>query len=351
MDKPYTTNNSQPPRKVLFLGNGILRAFGNGARKCQELEHLICEVSGVSPHSDNESSLIPFPIRIAASLVNKEDPCKALEMAIRDLIVGHKMGEQTTNELLCDSKVVGVPLFRKLLEAGFTDIITTNYGYEIEAVLCGRYPNSQAVKSDFYKKFCVPKNIGITERKFKIWKHYLSCNKETRIWHIHGEYLKPQSIIFEYADYCSLLAKVKDPPRPKRMEISAADSPVEDVEHEFNWIQTFIHGDVYILGFGAALGEPVFWYVMERRGRKRPQQGKVIFYEPTFEYKDEKNLLKNQQQKAVLAMMKAFRADHRDMGVIITKDSQFKEFYKKACEDIIAEVKGSTNSSESSERK
>ena len=67
------------------------------------------------------------------------------------------------------------------------------------------------------------------------------------------------------------------------MERSAVDSPVEDVEHEFNWIQTFIHGDVYILGFGAALGEPVFWYLMERRRRNRSQKGNVIFYEPTFD--------------------------------------------------------------------
>lgn len=349
MDKPYTTNISQPPRKVLFLGNGILRAFGNGARKCQELEHLICEVSGVSPHSDNGSSLIPFPIRIAASLVNKEDPYKALEIAIRDLIVGHKMGEPTTNELLCDSKVVGVPLFRKLLEAGFTDIITTNYGYEIEAVLCGRYPNSQTVKSDFYRNCYFTAKADVTERKFKICKYYRPRDKGIRIWHIHGEYLRPHSIIFEYADYCSLLAKVKAPTHPKGTKNNGGNSSAENIAQEPNWIQTFIHGDVYILGFGAALGEPVFWYLMERRRRNRSQKGNVIFYEPTFDY--ETNQLKNQQQKAVLAMMTAFGAVPRNMGMTITKDSQFKEFYKKACEDIIAEVKGSTNSCESSERK
>ena len=50
-------------------------------------------------------------------------------------------------------------------------------------------------------------------------------------------------------------------------------------------------------------------------------------------------------------MMKAFRAEHRDMGVTITKDSQFKEFYKKACEDIIAEVKCSANPCEASKTK
>ena len=85
--------------------------------------------------------------------------------------------------------------------------------------------------------------------------------------------------------------------------------------------------------------------------RKGPQYGKVLFYEPELEYFEKDKLIKNQQQKAVLAMMTAFGAEYRNMDMTITKDSQFKEFYKKACEDIIAEVKGSANSCEPSERK
>ena len=90
---------------------------------------------------------------------------------------------------------------------------------------------------------------------------------------------------------------------------------------------------------------------MERRGRKRPQQGKVIFYEPTFEYKDEKNLLKNLQQQAVLAMMKAFGATHQSMKVTISESNEgdFSSFYKKAIEDIITKVKSSPKSGDARE--
>ena len=41
MDKSSLTNNSQSPRKVLFLGNGILRALGNGAQICLLLFSII----------------------------------------------------------------------------------------------------------------------------------------------------------------------------------------------------------------------------------------------------------------------------------------------------------------------
>ena len=353
MDNSSSSNDPQSdtPRKVLFLGNGILRAFGNSARKCQELEHLICDVLSVSPQSDEVSSLIPFPMRIAASLLRKEDCYKALEKAIRALIIEKKKGKQTTDELLCDPKIVGVPLFRKLLKAGFTDIITTNYGYEIESVLLGRTPTYDTVKNDFYRSFCFPKNSLVKERKFKILKHYRSRDNGVRIWHIHGEYLRPHSIIFEYADYCSFLAKIKARPRPNMTDITVDNLSVANSEQEDNWIQTFLYGDVYVLGFGAAFGEPVFWYMMERRKRKNLKDRKVVFYEPKFEYHEKENLIRNQQQKAVLAMMDAFGAEWRGMGVTITKNSQFKEFYEKACKDIIAEVKGAPSSSDSSKRK
>jgi hypothetical protein len=38
------------------------------------------------------------------------------------------------------------------------------------------------------------------------------------------------------------------------------------------------------------------------------------------------------------------------MGMTISKDSQFKEFYKLACKDIIAEVKGLKKTGDSSKR-
>ena len=176
------------------------------------------------------------------------------------------------------------------------------------------------------------------EYKFKIWKHYRFPHSDTRIWHIHGEYLKPQSIIFDYADYCSFLVKVKDYPKPKPTEDDGDNLPKELRKTEMNWINAFHWGDVYILGFSASFAEPVFWWAMQRKKRNRSASGKVVFYEPKFAFKGKKGCARNQSQKEVLAMMAAFGAEHRDMGMTISGNSQFLKFYEKACEDITAEI-------------
>ncbi len=348
MDNPLITGQPLSRPKVLFLGNGILRAFGDGARGCQDLEKLIYKVSGVESPSGINSPTIPFPMRIAASFVNSDPRHDRLKTAVNDLM---GMKNKETDTLLCNHKVADLPLFQRLITAGFTDIITTNYGYEIEKALWKRCPSSSNKRPDFYRSYSYPKKFGTKEYKYKIWKHYRFGDSGPRIWHIHGEYLKPQSIVFEYSDYCSFLVKVKDYPKPNSSEKSGIDSHGEKGNLETNWIKAFHWGDVYILGFGAGMGEPVFWWLMQRKMRRQNPSGKVIFYEPTFASEGDNSRNRIQQQKDILAMMEAFGAEHRDMGVTITKDSQFKEFYQKACEDIIAEVKGSANPCEASERK
>ena len=339
MENPLVVNRPLSRPKVLFLGNGILRAFGDGARGCSDFEKLIYKVSGVESPSGINSPTIPFPLRIAASFVNSDPRHDRIKTAVSGLM---GMKNKETDTLLCNHKVADLPLFQRLITAGFTDIITTNYGYEIEKALWKRCPSSDNMRHDFYRSYSYPKKFGTKEYKYKIWKHYRFGDSGPRIWHIHGEYLKPLSIVFEYSDYCSFLSKVKEYPKPK---------PAEKSGDESNWIKAFHWGDVYILGFGAGMGEPVFWWLMQRKVRRNNPSGKVIFYEPKLVSAGNNSLERIQHQNDVLAMMKAFRAEHRDMGVTITKDSQFKEFYKRACEDIIAEVKGSTNSCESSERK
>lgn len=336
--------NQVPRPQVLVLGNGMLRSHGGGAENsCSDFENLICDALDAKSPFDEESQIVPFTMRIAASLADSEMSSTPIERAVNLLVQERIKGDSVTNELLCNSSVVKVPCFKNLLEAGFTDIITTNYGYEIEDVLCGKHPTCDNIRRDFYRSFSGPKDgmlKGIKERKFKIWRHYLSRNEATRIWHVHGEYLKPQSIIFEYADYCSLLSKIKNYPRP--LCDAQTGEAVDGKAMPTNWVQAFLKGDVYILGFSAALGELAFWRMMEKRKRKTFEKGKVHFYEPKFAYREEKNLLKNQQQKAVLTMVKAFGADYHSLGVEISEANEgvFKVFYEKAAEDIIQKVKG-----------
>ena len=340
MEKARVMNSPSLRPKVLVLGNGLLRAFANGARCCRDLEELLYEVSGATMPTDIDTPTIPFPMRVAASFASLQDCDGGITKTVKSLIFDQVKGASAVNNLLCNSKVVKAPFFKRLLKAGLTDVITTNYGYEIEQVLGKRCPTAGNIKSDFYKNFSFPKGVGIKEYKFKIWKHYRFPLSDTRIWHIHGEYLKPQSIIFDYSDYCSFLVKVKDYPKPKPTEDIGDNLSKELRKSEMNWIDAFHRGDVYILGFSSSFAEPVFWWAMQRKKRNRSASGKVVFYEPTFAFKNENGHARNQRQKEVLAMMAAFGAEHRDMGMTISDNSQFLNFYENACEDITAEING-----------
>lgn len=352
MDNPLSTNRLLSRPKVLVLGNGILRAFGG--MNCEELEDLIYNASNANPTPIKGSS-ISFPMRIAASFARSNDCHRGIENAVSDLFLQGKLPQRKKDEMLCHKETSNSLLMKELFKAGFNDIITTNYGYEIEQVLLGRRPTLDAVnnKCDFYRRYkyakrLSPKETKIpVEKKFKIRRCYRDPGTGTRVWHVHGEYLRPWSVIFGYYDYCSLLVKVKDQCSVEKFKARYGKyQKGEDFEPATSWVDSFLFGDVYILGFGAALDEPVFWWMMDRKKRMPWKTGMVYFYEPTFE-----DPIRKQRQDDVLAMMIAFGGEPCNMGMTITENSQFKEFYKKASEDIIAKVKCTTDSCESRERK
>ena len=352
MKNPLVVNRPLSRPKVLVLGNGILRAFGG--MNCEELEELIYKASKANPITITGSS-ISFPMRIAASFARSNDCHRGIEEAVANLFSQGNLTQKIKEELLCHSETSESPFVKELLKAGFDDIITTNYGYEIEQVLLERCPTSEAVnkKYDFYKRYKYAKQLSPretkipVEKKFKIRRCYRDPSTGTRIWHVHGEYLRPWSVIFGYYDYCSLLAKVKDQCSVEKFKARYGKyHEGEDFELAMSWVDSFLFGDVYILGFGTALDEPVFWWMMDRKRRMPWKTGNVYFYEPTYE-----DPVRKQRQKDVLAMMGAFGGVPHNMDMTITKDSQFKEFYERACKDIIAEVKGSARSCASSEKK
>ena len=347
MEDTLVTNRPLSRPKVLVLGNGILRAFGG--MNCEELEERIYNVSKANPIPIKGSS-ISFPMRIAASFACSNDCHRGIEEAVSNLFLQGNLSQKEKDELLCHNGTVNSSFVKALLNAGFDDIITTNYGYEIEHVLLGKCPTSDAVKkkSDFYRQYKYAKLFSPmetkipVEQKFKIRRCYRDASTETRIWHVHGEYLRPRSVIFGYYDYCSLLAKVKDQCSVEKFKIRYGKYRKGDnFNLAISWVDAFLFGDVYILGFGAALDEPVFWWMMDRKKRMPWEAGKVYFYEPTF-----LGNAKDPNKNDVLTMIKAFGGVHRDLGVKISErkstKKKFEEFYEKACKKIAAEVKGST---------
>lgn len=351
MNKPRSSSVLKSRPKVLVLGNGVLRAWGG--RNCAKLEELIYHVSDDKPDIV-KSKCISFPMRIAASFARSADCHHGVEKAVGGLFASGKLELDVAKDLLCHHDEELTSVLEKLLKAGFDDIITTNYGYEIEQVLLGESPSPQDVKTsrgqkgDFYRRYKYAKKMSPreripTEQKFKIRRCYRDAVTGTRIWHVHGEYLRPWSIVFGNYEYCSLLAKVKE-------QCSVAGFKArygrygedEDFELATSWVDSFLFGDVYMLGFGAAPDESVFWWLMERKKRMERKSGSVYFYEPTFSGSADE-----QFKKDVAELIGAFGGEHRSKEVNISnpekEKAKFCKFYKKAIDEIVGAVNGTIN--------
>ena len=85
------------------------------------------------------------------------------------------------------------------------------------------------------------------------------------IFHIHGEALKPDSVILGHYFYGTLLFSYDNyltrraPQQCYRMEGG----------HLLSWLDYFILGDVYTLGFGFDTAEIDLWWLLCRKKRER----------------------------------------------------------------------------------
>ncbi|MBR6941466.1 MAG: SIR2 family protein, partial [Clostridia bacterium] len=151
---------------------------------------------------------------------------------------------------------------RLILNAGFDDIITTNYDYRLETA---------ATESERISKYYLDKNARNTEKGKKVEPKYLIHSyqnvpfngKNNRIWHIHGEAKKQDSMILSLYYYSNLLSRIIDYSRKRGN--SYTELQCKGVSPDIkSWIDAFILGDVYVLGFGFDYSEIDLWWLLER---------------------------------------------------------------------------------------
>ena len=94
-----------------------------------------------------------------------------------------------------------------LLSLNFDDILTTNYSYEIEAAAAGKTSLSEY----FLKKTCKNTEEGKRAQAKYLLQTYQQIEYNghlNRIWHIHGEARKPDSMILGHYYYAAQLNKI-----------------------------------------------------------------------------------------------------------------------------------------------
>ena len=303
--------------KVLLLGNGISRAFG-GQNSWDELLAKISDESIPLPITDE----MPMPLK--ATLLSKNS--KNLVEKLKELIDNKVDNKEKPWGFSVEKEEK--KFLQKLLKLKFDHILTTNYTYEIE---CASLNMSQIIEGHIEdaKSYYEAGNNKLPQSKFHTTTFYRIQDKlnggEHNVWHIHGDAIAPESIALNNEYYGKLVGRYSEWIRNKAEEQDGYTSNYKNKKPEKieSWIDAFLFGDLYILGFGMNFSETDLWWLLEYKGKDQDAFGKTIFFD-----KDLKNEAKTDFKAwCKYKLFDILKVQVEDCGC---KTDNYKDFYEEA---------------------
>lgn len=296
---------------VLFAGSGILQAYG-GMSWNAYLDSIAEDKSLL----DNPLfKQCPSPLQ-AILLTNDQ-----VNVALRD-----------KKKVLLDPQASPecYDFCRDVLRMGFDHILTTNYTYEFEAASLNTVPITE-----YRLKKMVTRTQKNAERQYLLHT-YNKVNfegRENRVWHIHGEHRKPSSIVLGHYYYGNLLFHIKD--ELKKIDKNRWSKDGEKTERGASWLDAFLFGDIYCVGFGFGVFEFDLWWLLNRKAREKENRGKLYFYEPKSKEYNPKlellNTLKDASEEKLVEII--------DFDFEAETNMEYASFYQRALEDIRSKMK------------
>lgn len=295
--------------QVLLLGNGAV--MGRDGLNWYGFLDSISE----RPEEKAKELQMPMPLR-AIYLTNDTIDAKLKEN--RGKFFGQLRDPEIRERLL------------RLLRLGFDEILTTNYSYELELAALG----VETVTEGSLRR--MSRSINPGERAEA--RYLLStCNvisaegAQHRIWHIHGEARKPDSMILGHYYYGSLLKQM----------LTYMDSRGKDYRAlrkggaftARSWLDAFVLGDVYILGQGMGFSEIDLWWLLNRKKREPANRGRVWYYVSRIENSEGRDLQSRREKEELMRLL------HVEVVEVETPTNTWSEFYAGAVEKIAAAVK------------
>ena len=287
--------------QILLLGNGLNLAYG-GTSWSELLNRIRVR--------DDIPEKLHCPMPLQAVLYTNNDIKTAMQNQKQKLF-----GSLETNAQIC--------VLQNILSCGFDEILTTNYSYELEMAALGRSVDDERP---------IKKMAEHTSKIQRVETKYLlhTYNKvnfngtQNRIWHIHGEARKPDSMILGHYYYANLLGRMikYTSDNENRYENNAKVGKETEIN---SWLDAFILGDVYVLGFTFDVCEFDLWWLLNRKLREKAPHGKVYFFEPHADGFHEK-----------IELLKLLDVKHLDCGMDKPekndpkKNEKYGAFYDKA---------------------
>ena len=235
---------------VLFLGNGVLQLSGGG-----DWNKLLAAIQGKKPKKINQDG-IPMAM-------------------LPECLCGTTVEEVQTRTAGAIKTCKAHPFLSKLVNLHFDAIITTNYAYEVEEIISGKdWSNGYARKKAFFAmddikgaryNTCV---CNMVKRK---------GGKNVPVFHAHGEVARKGSLILGYYSYANAISKL--------IEVNKKRADIYQVHQEsgkplqcLSWLDYFILGNVYMVGFGLDTSEFDSWWAIERKSREKATHGELYAY-------------------------------------------------------------------------
>lgn len=295
--------NSQRKENTLFLGNGFSRSVFCNMPSWSELFH------------DLDSAVENYAILYEEYFLKKRAEGKTEEIVKKELVecIGETFSRKG-KDVEINKNAQQVNEFGEYLKRNnINNIITTNYDNGIEYILCELCGYEEIVPKDM-----------VEEKIYSIRTYRMFVNRETghevKLWKIHGDLNRIQSITLGYDQYCGALSKISDYIKGtykssksgkvikyggemrKKCELQTFD--------DLSWIELLFKTNVYIVGFGLAFSEIDIWWLLNKRARLMNDidkiDNKVIYlYDERFQkLKDDKG-----KEIALFEALKAFRVE------------------------------------------
>lgn len=277
--------------RILLLGNGMLRLGGGGDWK------KLLQSIAIKNFEHLKTEGIPYAMlpEVVCGTNVEEVRCKIAE----------EIQDSRAHELL-----------QELLKLNFDAIITTNYTYEIEQMLSnGKWSEKQRKESFFALD-------GNSHTHFSTYVcNLIQCDKTKVIpvFHVHGEKARKSSLILSYYSYARSVSKLIEYNAKRANQYQEQQQGGEPIEVH-SWLDYFLLGDVYAVGFGFDPSEFDVWWAIERKSREKAEHGRLHAYilEKTG---------KSAPQKALLEAMDA-------EYIRIDVDGDYEPAYRQAVDEI-----------------
>lgn len=244
--------------QILLLGNGINRAFNSDS-----WDDLLNSIDRRAERYDIGGYRCPETLK--AILITEDNVDKAL-----------KSQKERLGNLGTEKPEPQMRLLKRLLAMDFDEILTTNYSYELETAALGERVNERVLRS--MQRHTDDVKRCETNCMLHTYNSVEFEGRERRVWHIHGEARKPDSMILGAYYYGNLLGKIIELNKKRGKYYAAARSAGETPKIR-SWTDAFILGDVYVLGFGFGFAETDLWWLLNRKKRESARVGKTYFYE------------------------------------------------------------------------